>query len=141
MPDQVVLTGDIVNFLPPFGKALITPIPGVMVGSGKVTHMGRKICLEGDEGNVIVPGVPYISPPFVIPGVGMLTISALGSDQLTKKTTDQGTKVILKGSKFDAEFQVLVPAMQPPPASVPDATPKYQGNGMFITSNFKHWNT
>jgi len=48
--------------------------------------------------------------------------------------------VLLKGGNFTASFEVQSPAQQPPPgpgSPIPDATPKYSGSGMFITTNFK----
>jgi hypothetical protein len=48
--------------------------------------------------------------------------------------------VLLKGSMFTAKFEVQSPAKQPPPAPgppIPDATPQYSGQGMFITTNIK----
>ena len=102
--EQIIVSGDVVNFLPPFGSAIIVPVPGAMVGSAAtVMTTSKPTCVEGDEKKVVVPGVAYINGPHVIPGVGILTIDKLASDQLSTKTTSGGKKVILKGVQFDAK--------------------------------------
>lgn len=135
--EQIIVSGDVVNFLPPFGSAIITPIPGAMVGSATtVMTTSKPTCVEGDEKNVVVPGVPYINPPNVIPGVGILTIDKLASDQLSTKTTSGGKKVILKGVQFDAKFTVVTPAQKPTPAGpIPDTVTSFMGKGMFVNTN------
>lgn len=73
--DNYIVSGDQAIFLPNFGSAVITPIPGVIVGSAvKTTVTGKPVCLEGDEKKVVVPGVAYINASYSIPGVGVLTI-------------------------------------------------------------------
>ena len=127
-----------VNFLPNFGPAIVTPIPGVLQGSGPAALGGRKLCVLGDEKNVSVPGCTYMTPVFSIPGTGMLKILTLGPDQIAKQTMAGGKPVLLKGSMFTAEFSVMVPAQQPPvppKPPIPDPVPKYVGQGMFITTN------
>lgn len=105
--DNYIVSGDQAIFLPNFGSAVITPIPGVIVGSAvKTTVTGKPVCLEGDEKKVVVPGVAYINASYSIPGVGVLTIQALGGDQTSKKTTIEGKAPILKGTQFDAKFTV-----------------------------------
>ena len=79
---------------------------------------------------------------FVIKTVstGTLKIAALAGDQQAKKTNTGGKAVLLKGGNFTAKFEVQSPAQQPPPgpgSPIPDATPQYSGNGMFITTNIK----
>lgn len=136
--ENYIVSGDTVTFLPPFGKCIVTPIPGTIPGSAmKTTVTAKPVCLEGDEKKVIVPGVAYVSPPFVTPGVGILMIESLAPDQLSKKTTIEGKAPILKGIMFNAKFQVNVPAMMPTPAGpVPDPVPLYSGGkGMFVPSN------
>ena len=61
----------------------------------------------------MVPGCSYMAPPYAIPGVGMLTIDSLGSDQVAQRTTSSGTPVLLKGSTLNAKFQVMVLVQQP----------------------------
>ena len=96
--------------------------------------MGMKGCIDGDDRKVKLP-TSYNSPPY-LGGMGMAFIKKLNGDQLSKKTTSKKKAVMLKGTKFDAEFTVTVPAMQPTPTGpVPDTTLKYQGKGQFITTN------
>ncbi|MBT8419936.1 MAG: hypothetical protein KJO08_03650 [Gammaproteobacteria bacterium] len=136
MSDYILVEGDMVTFLPPFGAAIVTPLPGTLAGTGYPIG-GKKAALEGDEADVQVPGCPYIAPPYVVPGTGTLKIEALDAKQLTEKTTYGGKKLILKGSNFKAVFEVQAPAAQPPPAGgAPDSTTKYSGGqGMFINTN------
>ncbi|GIK29916.1 MAG: hypothetical protein IT298_14585 [Chloroflexi bacterium] len=135
--DNYIVSGDQAIFLPNFGSAVITPIPGVIVGSAvKTTVTGKPVCLEGDEKKVVVPGVAYINASYSIPGVGVLTIQALGGDQTSKKTTIEGKAPILKGTQFDAKFTVSTPAQMPTPGgTVPDSVPMFMGKGMFIPTN------
>jgi hypothetical protein len=137
--DQIIRTGDQVQFMPNFGAAiLIAPAMTVIAGSAMtVTASKMAACVEGDEKKVILPGIPYISGSFSIPGTCTLTIQQLGPDQLSKKTKIAGKYAIVKGTTFTAKMQVLSPAMQPnPPAPpIPDPVPMNMGKGMFITSN------
>jgi len=137
--DQIIRTGDQVQFNPTFGAAvLIAPAITVITGSAMtVTASKMEACVLGDEKKVILPGIPYISGSFVIPGVCTLTIQQLGADQTSMKTTVAGKPVIVKGTTFTAKMQVMSPAMQPnPPAPpVPDPVPINIGTGMFITNN------
>jgi Contractile injection system spike tip protein len=140
MADFVLLENDIANFLPAFGVATVVVQPGTLKASGPATAEGRKICVDGDESQVEVPGCSYVAPPHTIPGVGTLKISALADDQKATKTNTGGKAVLLKGSQFDATFEVQAPAQQPPPgpgSPVPDATKEYSGNGTFTTTNMK----
>lgn len=137
MSDFVLLEGDKANFNPPFGAAVVVVRPGDLQGSGKATLKGKKVCIDGDEKKVSVPGCTYITPQYSIAGVGTLKIAALGGDQKAKKTNSAGKPVLLKGSTFTAKFEVQSPAKMPPPVSTPDATPQYSGTGTFITTNTK----
>jgi len=139
MADFILIDGDIANFIPLFGAAVVVVQPGTLKASGAATHNGKKLCIDGDESSVEVPGCTYMTPQYVIPGTGTLKISALAGDQVAEHTKTGGTAVMLKGSQFTAKFEVQSPAQQPvPPAPpVPDATPSYSGNGMFITTNVK----
>jgi len=140
MPDFILIEGDKANFLPNFGAAVVVVQPGDLKGSGPATLTGKKLCVDGDEKNVSVPGCSYITPQYSIPGTGTLKIASLAGDQKAKKTQTGGKAVLLKGSTFTAEFEVQSPAQQPPPgpgSPIPDATPKYTGSGMFITTNMK----
>jgi hypothetical protein len=142
MSDFVIVDGDMVNFLPSFGAAVVVPIPTTIAGTAsKVTVTGKAACLEGDEKDVQSAGCMYISGAYVIPGTGTLKIDKLNSDQLTETTLAEGKKIILHGSMFDAVFEVQSPAMQPPPgpgSPIPDSTSKYSGGkGMFVPTNTK----
>jgi hypothetical protein len=139
MLDSVLIEGDIAMFIPTFGMAIVVVQPGKLEGSGPATIKGKKICVDGDEKKVSVPGCPYITPQYCIPGTGTLEIAALAYDQKATKTNTGGKAVLLKGSQFTAKFSVQTPAQQPPPgpgSPIPDSSTEYSGNGMFITSNF-----
>ncbi len=134
--DYVIVEGDQIQFMPTFGAATVVVQPGVMGGSGLQTLNGSKICLEGDEKDVSVPGCTYMTPTHSIPGVGTIKVDSLAGDQLSEITTDSNKAIIIKGSQLTAKFEVQSPAQQPTPSGpVPDATPSYSGQGMFITSN------
>ena len=135
MSDFIIVDGDMVMFQPTFSPAIVVPQPGIIKGSGKCNGVKRKVCVVGDEGQVQVPGCPYISGPFSIPGVGTIKIQALAGNQQASKTKSGDKKVILKGQFFEAIFEVMTPAMMPPPVSTADSMKKYPGKGMFINSN------
>jgi hypothetical protein len=142
MPDYVIVEGDMAVFLPAFGTAVVIVQPGVMRGSGKSTLSGKKICLEGDEGQLSVPGCIYMTSQHSIPGVGTLKIESLAGDQKSKKTKSGKKAIIIKGSTFNAKFEVQTPAQDPSTiptqgAATPDASPQYSGKGNFQTSNVK----
>ncbi len=142
MSKHILIEGDMVLFMPTFGPAMVVPLPGTLQGSGPGTCNGKKICVEGDEKNVSVPGCVYMTPAFPIPGSGTLKIDALAGDQKATKTKTGGKAVLLKGSNFTAKFEVQSPAQQPTPGGpVPDATPQYSGMGMFNTTNIKFQGT
>lgn len=139
MSDLIIVDGDMVNFLPTYGAAIVVPIPTTIAGSAEKTNVtGKAACLDGDEADVESPGCMYVAPPYVIPGSGTLKIDKLNSDQLTEKTDIEGKKVIIHGSQFDALFEVQSPAQFITPAGSPqlDSTTKYTGGkGMFVPSN------
>ena len=140
MSDFIIIDGDTAMFLPAFGAAVVVVQPGTITGSGPATHDGTSLCVEGDESSVSVPGCMYMTPQYSIPGTGTLSIDSLASDQVATKTKTGDTALLLKGSQFNAKFEVQSPAQQPPPGTsppIPDATPSYSGNGMFITTNVK----
>jgi hypothetical protein len=144
MADFILLEGDKAIFLPNFGPAMVVVKPGDLKGSGPATLNGKKICVDGDEKKVSVPGCMYMAPPYVIPGTGTLKIAALAGNQKAQKTKTGGKLVLLKGSNFTAKFEVQNPAKQPPPgpgSPIPDATPQYSGSGMFVTTNMKFQGT
>ena len=140
MSDFILIEGDMVMFLPAFGPAMVVVQPGTLQGSGPATIGGKKVCVDGDEGNVMVAGCMYTTPQYSIPGVGTLKISALAGDQKAGKTNSGGKAVLLKGGSFTAKFEVQGPAQQPPPGPgppVPDSMTEYSGSGMFVTTNLK----
>jgi Contractile injection system spike tip protein len=140
MADFILIEGDTVIFMPSFTPATVVVQPGKLEGSGPATIGGKKICVDGDESKVAVAGCAYMTPQYSIPGNGTLKISALAGNQKATKTQTGGKAVLLKGGNFTAKFEVQSPAQQPPPgpgSPVPDATPQYSGNGMFVTTNAK----
>ncbi len=138
MTDAVVVDGDVVNFLPTFGAATVVPVPTTISGTAAKTLVtGKAACLEGDEQNVQSPNCAYTKGAYV-GGMGTLKIDKLASDQLTETTLIEGKKAILKGSQFDAVFEVTTPAQQPGSPPTPDAVPQYTGGkGSFVASNTK----
>lgn len=140
MADLILMDGDQAVFMPAFSPAIVVVQPGKLAGSGPATIGGKKICVDGDESKVSVPGCAYMTPQYSIPGTGTLKISALAGNQKATKTQTGGKKMLLKGGNFTAKFEVQSPAKQPPPgpgSPIPDATPQYTGNGMFVTTNAK----
>ena len=144
MPDFILVEGDKANFLPAFGAAVVVVKPDDLKGSGPATLSGKKVCVDGDEKDVSVPGCMYMTPQYSIPGTGTLKIAALAGNQKAQKTQTGGKAILLKGGSFTAKFEVQSPAKQPPPGPgppIPDATPQYSGNGLFITTNMKFQGT
>jgi hypothetical protein len=140
MPDFILIDGDKANFMPAFGAATVVVKPGTLKGSGPGTIGGKKICVDGDEAKLSVPGCMYMTPQYSIPGSGTLKINSLAGNQKATKTKTGGKPVLLKGGNFTAKFEVQSPAKQPPPgpgSPIPDATPQYSGQGSFITTNAK----
>ncbi|MDJ0715449.1 MAG: hypothetical protein QNJ54_14685 [Prochloraceae cyanobacterium] len=137
MSDFILLDGDRANFNPVFGAAIVNVQPGTLKGSGESTLQGKKVCIDGDEKKVSVPGCTYTTPVYSIPGMGTLKIAALGGDQKAQKTRSAGKPMLLKGSTFTAQFEVQNPAKQPSSTPIPDSMPQYSGTGTFITTNTK----
>ncbi len=142
MSDFVLMDGDKANFIPAFGAAIVMVQPGIMKGSGPGTISGSKMCVDGDEADLSVPGCTYMTPQYTVPGTGTIKISALASNQKATKTKTGDKLVLLKGASFTAKFEVQSPAQQVTASGpVPDSAPEYSGNGMFITSNTKFTGT
>ncbi|CAD5372270.1 conserved hypothetical protein [Rubrivivax sp. A210] len=139
MADFILIDGDTVIFMPAFSPAMVVVQPGKLAGSGPATIGGKAICVDGDERDVQVAGCMYMTPQYSIPGSGTLKIASLAGNQKAQKTNTGGKAVLLKGGNFTAKFEVQSPAQQPVPASspIPDATPQYSGQGMFVTTNLK----
>jgi hypothetical protein len=135
--DYIIVTGDMIRITispPTTVFTLVAPVP--LQGSSsdmKVNQMA--VCLEGDElPSMITPPQPYVSPPYVIPGTGTLTLT-LNPDNKTVQSKN-GKAILIKGTPFKAEFQVASPAMQPTPTGpVPDSATKKSGTAEFITTN------
>jgi len=144
MSDLILIEGDKAMFLPTFGPAIVVVKPGDLKASGPATVNGKKVCVDGDETKVSVPGCVYMTPQYSIPGTGTLKISALAGNQKAKKTKSGNKPVLLKGESFTAKFEVQSPAKQPPPgpgSPIPDPTPQYSGTGMFVSMNIKFTGT
>jgi hypothetical protein len=138
MADLILITGDQAMFNSSFGQAIVTVRPGNLIGTGKDKIHGQLVCVDGDEKKVTVPGCSYTTPQYTIPGVGMLLIESLATNQKAQKTKSKGKPVLLKGGEFKAKFTVLIPAQQPSTFNpIPDNTPQYSGNGTFISMNIK----
>ncbi|MDT7836287.1 hypothetical protein [Aquabacterium sp. OR-4] len=140
MLDTVLIDGDQAVFVPMFGAALVVVQPGRLRASGPATAGGKKICVDGDESSVSVPGCSYMTPQYCIPGSGTLKIASLAANQKAQHCHTGGKPMLLKGAMFNARFEVQVPAMQPPPgpgAPVPDGSPSYSGQGQFVSTNLK----
>src|SRR5271165_5677112 len=137
MADFILVDSDQAIFLPNFGPAVVVVRPGDLKGSGPATFTGKRICVDGDEKRVEVPGCVYMTPVYSIPGTGTLKIASLAGNQKATKTNTGGKAVLLKGGTFVAKFEVQNPAKIPPPVGTPDGTPQYSGSGMFITTNGK----
>jgi len=140
MNKLILIDGDKAIFLPAFGAATVVVQPGTLQASGPATCGGKKICVDGDESKVAVAGCMYVTAQHSIPGTGTLKIASLAGDQKARMTNSGGKAVLLKGSQFIAKFEVQSPAQQPPPgpgSPVPDATPQYSGQGMFMPGNMK----
>ena len=134
MPDYVLVNGDIAAFIPMFSIATVVVRPGILQGSGPARWQGKPWCVEGDEKTLAVPGCPYSTPMYSIPGIGTLKIAALAPNQIAKSTTTGGKAVLLKGGVFTARFEVQTPAQQPV-TSATDPMALYSGQGMFTTFN------
>lgn len=133
MSDFILTDGDTVQFEATFGVAVVTGAPGRLTGSGPATLQQKKVCVAGDETQVAVAGT-YTTAAHAIPGTGTLKISALGGDQKATKTNSGGKPILLKGGKFQAKFEVQIPAQQLP-SNESDKTQIYEGTGQFITQN------
>ena len=134
--DFVIKTGDMIKitiFPPAIVPPVMAPVP--LMGTGVTVNVNQMaICLEGDElpPPLLVP-LPYTAPPFVTPGMGMLkvTITPMNKTAMSKN----GKAILIKGTPFTAEFNVIAPAMQPTPAGpVPDPVAKKPGIAEFITT-------
>lgn len=140
MADLILIDGDQVIFDTAFPPANVVVQPGKFSATGGATLNGKKICVDGDEKKVSVPGCTYVTPIYSIPGTGTLKIQSLAPNQKALKTATGGKKVLLKGAKFIAKFEVQSPAQFQPPGPnppQPDQMKQYVGSGSFETTNQK----
>jgi hypothetical protein len=135
--DYVIASGDMIQVTipaPAIVPQLVAPV--ALVGSSQsVTVGGKPACLEGDElpASLKVP-LTYTAPPFVTPGTGTLEVTLLPTNKTVQ--TQNGKKILVKGSTFTAKFTVQTPAQQPTPAGpVPDPVTVKPGTAQFITTN------
>lgn len=139
--DTIIIDGDLAKFEAAMGEATVVPAPGIMKASGKTTIKGKAVCLDGDETKVIVTPCVYTTKSHPVPGMGIYKISALGVDQLSTKSKSGNKAFILMGSKFEAVFEVLVPAQDL--SKVPTGGPPvldfgpHEGKGEFEPANSK----
>jgi len=136
--DFIIRTGDMIQItIPPPALVPMIMAPVPLIGtSTNVTATGPLICLQGDELPPMIRGpLPYTAPPFVTPGVGTLTL-ILTPTNFTLQTKN-GKPILIKGTPFQAIFNVSAPAMQPTPAGpIPDPMVVKPGTAQFITTNF-----
>ena len=135
MADFILMTGDTVQFMPAMGPAIVAVIPGTYAGKARAFINKIPACVQGDELQVIVPGCMYTSGAFTIPGVGNLTIIGISTGLTAVRVKSGGKPVLIKGSTFQAKFDILTPAQMPPPVSTPDAPGPRSGTCSFITKN------
>jgi hypothetical protein len=137
MGTKVIIDGDMIKITinpPCVVPQLIPPVPLVASGFSKITD--KVVCVEGDE---LPPSIKsplvYTAPPFVIPGTGTVKVT-LNDDNKTSVAKDKDKKMLLKGSTFQAEFDVQSPAKMPTPAGPqPDPMSTYKGTAQFITTD------
>ena len=142
MADLILVDGDKVIFdvdeaFPP--AKIIVQGSCEFSATGPATLNGKKICVDGDEKKVSVPAT-YTTPLYSIPGAGTLKIQSLEPNQKATERSTGGKKVLLKGAKFIATFEVQSPAQFQPPGTNPpqlDQMKQYVGTGSFETTNQK----
>ena len=134
--DFVIKTGDLIQItIPPptVVPMLVAPVP--LIGTSTTVMVGTPVCLQGDElPPTLRSPMPYISPPFVTPGMGTLTLILMPTNFTL--LTSNGKPILIKGTPFQALFTVSAPAMQPTPAGpIPDPVVVKPGTAQFITTN------
>jgi hypothetical protein len=121
--------------IPPPAVVPMLQAPVPLIGTGTAQVNNKLVCLQGDElPPTLRAPMPYMAPPYVTPGTGTLTI-ILNPTNLTVQTSNQKS-LLIKGSTFQAIFNVQAPAMMPTPAGPqPDPLLVKAGTGRFITTN------
>jgi hypothetical protein len=136
MGELMVATGDVVMFEPNFGnRTLMAPAQAVLAGTGRFMVKGKPGCVISDLAKVVVPGVPYVSGNFTVPGVGLIQLVMAAPDQIGKQVFS-GAPVLIKGGQCQAMFIPTAPATMPPPANTPDPTVGVPtpGKGRFVVT-------
>ena len=122
MPGPLLITGDTIMFVPEGAHIcppLLAPLPLVGSASDALVNM-MPICLLGDE---LPPGLdiplPYLEPPYTIPGMGLLDFEI--NPLYISTSIFHGTTPVLINAliPFTVKFNVTVPAMMPPPGPAP----------------------
>ncbi len=139
--DFNIKTGDMILItIPPPAVVpmLLAPVP--LIGtSSNVMIMNMPACMpDGCTAERIKPAIagpmPYMAPPHVTPGMGMLTIVLLPTNVSMMASNQK--PMLIKGATFQAIFSVQAPAMMPTPAGpVPDPLMVKMGTAQFITTN------
>lgn len=137
MSDYILVDNDIVQFNYDFAPADVNVMDGIIEASGEPLLNGKKICIDGDQDSVFVPGCVYTVGLHTIIGFGTLRICSLSPHQKAEKLKSNNRSVLLKGTTFEASFSVIIPALMPPPVSTPDPIAIYYGTGSFDTTNDK----
>lgn len=136
MGDFILRTGDWlkVTIPPPVAvPMLVVPVP--LLGSGTNVLVGAMpVCLLGDElPTELKEPLPYVEPPFTVPGTGKLTLT-LQPANMTARTL-RGKAILIKGQQFPALFTVETTAFTDTPVPVPDPVLLKPGTAEFITTN------
>ena len=117
----VLKTADLISFIP-LGNHVCPPIVAPIPLKGMATKMfidSKPVCIKGDELPAFLKSpLPYIAPPYVIPGMGVLDVK-VPPTHLSKIIKINGTAALIMAGPFEAKFNVSVPAMQPPPGPAP----------------------
>lgn len=127
----VLVSGDQAIFLPNFGPATVRVRPGLLVGSGRATLSGVRVCVDGDEKTVVVPGCSY-QLPGLDAGRGTLFIEGLAADQRALRMLTAGKPVLMVGTLFIAKFVVQEKARK---GQFIDPYAQHAGAGYFVASN------
>ncbi|MFC1804018.1 hypothetical protein ACFL0D_08665 [Thermoproteota archaeon] len=135
--DFIIKTGDLIRitiFPPAIVPPLMSPIPLIGTSTSLMVN-NMPVCLEGDElPPMLMAPLPYTAPPFVTPGMGTVSVTLTPMNKTL--LTDNGKVILIKGTPFMAEFQVMTPAMQPTPVGpIPDPVAKKPGMAEFVTTN------
>src|SRR4051812_19648111 len=105
--DVIIVDSDKIQITinPPCVVPTLIP-PASLVASGSTTISDKKVCIVGDE---LPPSLKspmqYMSPPYVTPGMGTVSVTLKDANK-SSVTTDDDNKMLLKGSTFDAKFDV-----------------------------------